>query len=59
MNVRASLRHYLIRSDGGVLFFVLLFTLAGFLTRLVLLVKAAPAVSFDVSLAAVFGWGFV
>lgn len=59
MNLRAPLQRSFTPSDGSVLFFVLLFTLAGFLTRLLLLAKAFSAVSLNGSLLAALGWGFV
>jgi len=59
MNARTSLRAYFTRSDGRVLFFVLVFALAGLATRLVLLGSAASSVAFNKSLFAVFGWGLV
>ena len=44
---------------GCVIFFLALFLGFALVTRIVLLIKAAPNISWDLSLAAAFGWGLI
>ncbi|OPY07630.1 MAG: Lipoteichoic acid synthase 2 [Syntrophus sp. PtaB.Bin001] len=47
------------KRHGGVLLFFLVFLGFAFATRVALLLKAAPVVSWDLSLPAAFGWGIL
>ena len=50
---------YLEKRHGGVILFFAAFLGFEFITRVALLVKAAQDISWDLSLLAAFGWGFV
>jgi len=47
------------KRNGGILLFLALFLGFQFMTRIVLMIKAAQNISWDVSLAAALGWGFI
>lgn len=47
------------RRGSGILLFLALFLGFAFITRIVLIIKAAQNISWDLSLAAAFGWGFI
>ncbi len=47
------------RRNGGIVLFLALFLGFQFVARIALLIKAAQNVSWDASLAAAFGWGFI
>lgn len=57
--VGIAFRSLVERRHGGVMLFVCLFVGVATLTRIALLLKAAHSVSFDSSLLASFGWGFL
>ena len=47
------------KRNGGILLFLALFLGFQSMTRIVLMIKAAQNISWDVSLAAALGWGFI